>query len=150
MGTPAPDSSRRAGAKGSVRKRILITLGALAAQVVALFIVALVLYQTGKVDEWAERQIHSKLAEMNIRTDVGHVAITLGSRAVDVQNIALYAGDETEPFLSAEHVHVTFEIVSLLAARVELKSVDVTNPVVNVRFDDGTVWTAQDKPDRAR
>ena len=119
-----------------MRKRIRITLAALASIVVIACAVVALLYYYGLGDDWARKTIATTLAEMNIRTDVERVALSLRSDTLELDNIALFPGDDDRPFFAAEHVTIHFAITSFLAQTIELKSIDVRNPVVDVRFDE--------------
>jgi translocation and assembly module TamB len=118
-----------------VRKRILITLAAIAGLLLVGIVGVVVWYRTGGLDRWFEAQLKAALAEMNVRTEVEGVSVELRPGKVLLTKLVLYPGDDERPFASVDSLVAEFDITSYFARTLDVKSLFLDHPVVSVRFD---------------
>lgn len=123
-----------------MRKKVIITLAVVVGLVAVALLGVLFWYQRGGLDDWFERRMKADLAEMNIRMEVEGVSISLRPGKVVLTNVELYtpvdAPETAEPFASVGTLTAEFEVTSLWARAVDIKSLALERPVVTVRFDD--------------
>lgn len=131
---------RPARQKGSVKKRVLITLAAVLGLVGVGLLGVVIWYWQGGLDDWFERRLKADLAEMNIRLDVEGVSIELRPGKVVLTEVELHtpldAPESAEPFARVERLVVEFEVTSLWARKIDIQSLTLDKPVVTVRFDE--------------
>ncbi len=118
--------------KKRVRIVIVSTVALVAVAVLALF----VWYQTGGAARLLKSRVVASLAEMNIRAEIADSDLALRPGSVRFEGVKLYPGSDSTPIATIDQINVTFDITSLWSRTVELKTVELVHPVVNITFDE--------------
>lgn len=119
-----------------MKKRVRIVIVATVALVAVSAIALVVWYQTGGAARMLKSRIVAALAEMNIRAEIRNTELSLSPGAVRLEGLVLYPGSDAAPLAAADQIDVTFDIASFWSRTVELKTVEIRHPVVNVTFDE--------------
>ncbi len=136
--TPA---ARRLHARRLVtRRNLLITAGAVATLVIAVALIAVFFYRSGRVDEIVKNQIISTLAEYGIRAEIEGFEAQIGARTAELRGIALYdaaTGAELGN-ISRLVARISIEDLYALSLRrnVQLESLLIDGLELRVLFDE--------------
>lgn len=119
-----------------MRKKLKIAFAAIAA-LLAVCIVGLVVWvNTGGLDNWLQSTLTAELKKYNIRFDAEKTELRLNEGTVTLANARLFAGNQTQPFVEAEQLRVSFDITSYWARTFEFKEVSLKHPIVRIAFDE--------------
>jgi translocation and assembly module TamB len=124
-----------------VRKKLLITLGVVLGLVAIALIGVFYWWYQGGLDNYFKRRLIADLAEMNILVEVEGATIELRPGKVVLTDLKLFTPKDVdpetaEPFAMVDQLVAEFEITSLWARTLDIKSLTLVQPVVNVRFDE--------------
>ena len=127
--------------EGSVRKKLLITLGVVLGLVLAAVIGVVFWWYQGGLDNYFKKRLIADLAEMNILAEVDGATIELRPGKVILTDVKLYTPKDVdpataEPFAMVDQLLAEFEITSLWARTLDIKALTLVQPVLNIEFDE--------------
>ncbi|HEX8284078.1 MAG TPA: translocation/assembly module TamB domain-containing protein [Pyrinomonadaceae bacterium] len=142
---PAPGAAasarrRRRGIRRVVNRRNAMWTGIVAVvAVLALALIAFILYRTGQVDRYVARQIVSTLAKYNIRAEVGSFTTRLGPREVEINDLKLYNSATGAQIGQVGRIVATVRVEEMwalsLRREVNLEKLVVERPEIWVVYD---------------
>lgn len=119
-----------------MKKRVRIVIVSTVALVAVAALALFVWYQTGGASRLLRSRVISALAEMNVDAEIADTELTLSPGVVRIDGLKLTPRGESTPLATVDRIVVAFDITSFLSRTVELKSVELVRPIVNVTFDE--------------
>ncbi|HEX6185291.1 MAG TPA: translocation/assembly module TamB domain-containing protein [Pyrinomonadaceae bacterium] len=135
-----PPRPRRRGIRRVVNRRNAMWTGVVAVvAVLALALIAFILYRSGQVDRYVARQIVSTLAKYNVRAEVGSFSTRLGPREVEINDLKLYNSVTGAPIGNVGRILATVRVEDMwalsLSRNVNLEKLVVDRPEIWVVYD---------------
>lgn len=139
-GPAAQARARRRGIRRVVNRRNAMWTGIVAVvAVLALALIAFILYRSGQVDRYVARQIISTLAKYNVRAEIGSFHTRLGAREVEINDLKLYNATTGAQIGHVGRILATVRVEDLYAIKlnrnVNLEKLVVDRPEIWVVYD---------------